>query len=117
METRMIGLIALAPLIAEVAAHAPPQPVGIPVWVEAAPGTAYIAKCHIRSFKGPLGLYTNTYYIDSKGPFKDRIPSPNAQCVFTKKAGEGPATLHIQKNGDHAATADAAGRWVRLNVW
>ena len=113
----MIALAALTPLVALIAAHAPPQPVGIPVWVDAAPGVAYAAKCHIRTFKGPLGLFANTYYIDTKGPFRDRIPSPNAQCVFGKIKGDGPATLHILKNGDHAATVTVPGKWVRMEVW
>lgn len=113
----MISTLALVPLIAEIAAHAPPQPAGIPVWVDAAPGVAYAAKCHIRSFKDPLNQLENTYTINTKGPFRDRIPSPNAQCVFGKVRGEGPATLHILKNGDHTATVTTPGKWVRMAVW
>ncbi len=90
---------------------------GLPVSVEAAPGAAYLAKCHIRTFKNAEGLFANTYVIDTKGPFHDTIPSPNAQCVFGKVKGQGPVTLHIRKAGDHAATSTAAGRWVRLDVW
>lgn len=105
------------PPTAEVAAHAPPRPAGLQVWIDAAPKTAYVAKCRIRTFKGPLGLYNNTYYIDSQGPFRDHIPSPNAQCVFGKVRGDGPVTLHIDKNGDHAATVNEPGKWMRVQVW
>jgi hypothetical protein len=116
----MIALIALALW----AAPAKPAPVGMPVSVEAAPQTAYYAHCHIRTFKAAVGGanygtqgYVNTYTIDTHGLFHDRIPSPNAQCVFGKVKGDGPVTLHIFKDGDHKATATEAGKWVRLEVW
>ena len=98
-------------------AGASAAPMALPVRVEAAPAAHYLAKCHVRSFKSANGLYANTYYIDSHGPFRDTIPSPNAQCVFAKTSGPGRVILHILKNGDHSAASDAPGRWVRLEVW
>ncbi len=116
----MIGLVVLALW----AAPKGPQPVGIQVWVQADPKTAYYAKCHIRTFHAPVGEgnfgaqgFVNTYVIDTHGLFRDRIPSPNAQCVFAKVKGPGPVTLHIFKNGDHTVTVDDPNRWMRLNVW
>jgi hypothetical protein len=99
-----------------IAFHAP-EPTGLPLRVEAEPQTAYFAKCHIRTFRDPYGVYGNTFYLDRKGPLRDRIPSPNAQCLLTKTKGPGPVTLHIVKNGDHAATVTGLNTWVRLNVW
>ncbi len=111
---RRAALLLLLVLPAEGLAQAAP---GLPVRVEAEKGTSYLAKCHVRSFKGPDGLYGNTYTIDSRGPFHDVIPSVNAQCLVSKVKGEGPVVLHIVKGGDHAVRVDAPGTWVRLNVW
>ncbi len=110
-------MIASVALIATLIAFHAPLPPGLPIWVQAGPDTAYFAKCHIRTFRDPDGVYGNTFYLDHKGPLRDRIPSPNAQCLLTKTKGPGPVTLHIFKDGDHAVTVDAANRWVRLNVW
>jgi len=95
----------------------PPPPAGMPIWVEAAPLTAYRVKCHIRTFKDPVRGYANTYSVESRGAFKDRIPSPNAQCLFSKITGDGSVTLHIFKTGDHSATSRRPGQWMRLEVW
>jgi len=103
-------------------AHAQTQ---LPVWVEAAPATQYYARCHIRTFKDPSGRnafgelqgFANTYVIDTSGPFRDLLPSPNAQCLFAKIKGVGDVVLHIQKKGDHTARARKPMTWVRLNVW
>jgi hypothetical protein len=97
-------------------AGAAPSP-GLDVRVDAGKGVSYFAKCHVRTFRGPDGVFANTYVIDSKGAFHDVIPSPNAQCVFSKVKGDGPVVLHIAKGGDHMARVDAPGKWVRLNVW
>ena len=94
-----------------------PEPAGMPMRVEAEPRTAYFAKCHIRSFRDPYGVYGNTFSLDRKGPVQDRIPSPNAQCVLTKTGRQGPVTLHIFKDGDHAVTVTGPNEWMRLNVW
>ena len=116
----MIGLITLALWLAP--PH--PPPVGLPISVEAAPQTACYAKCHIRTFHAAVGGpnygtegFVNTYVIDSHGAFHDRIPSPNAQCVFGKLKGPGPVTLHIFKDGDHALKVDKPNQWFRLLVW
>jgi hypothetical protein len=117
----MIAPVAIALVL--IASH-PPRPVGVPVQVEADPKAVYYAKCHIRTFHAPnsdvnFGTqgFVNTYVIDSHGPFFDRIPSPNAQCVFGKLKGPGPVTLHLFKNGDHAVTVTTLNTWMRLNVW
>jgi hypothetical protein len=112
----MIGPVVLVPALLSISFHAP-QPPSLPIAVEADPGTAYFAKCHIRTFRDPYGVYGNTFYLDRKGPLRDRIPSPNAQCVFGKVKGAGPVTLHIFKHGDHAVTVNNLGEWRRLNVW
>ena len=87
------------------------------VWVEAAPATLYVAKCHVRTYRGVLGVYANTYYIQSQGMFRDQIPSPSAQCVFGKVKGPGPVTLHLWNGADHSATVLDPGRWRRVEVW
>jgi len=110
----MIGLLVLGTMVI---GEPVPQPVGMPVRVDAEPGAAYLAKCHIRTFMTPDRVYANTYYIDSHGPFHDRIPSPNAQCIFGKVKGPGPVTLHIYKGGDHALRVDRPNQWLRLLVW
>jgi hypothetical protein len=97
-------------------ASAAPVP-GLDVRVDAPKGVSYLAKCHVRTFKGPDGVYANTYVIESQGAFHDVIPSPNAQCVFSKVKGDGPVVLHIAKSGDHMVRVDTPGKWVRLNVW
>jgi hypothetical protein len=110
------SLTALASTLLLISFHTP-QPPSLPIWVEAGPKTAYFAKCHIRTFRDPYGVYGNTFYLDRKGPLRDRIPSPNAQCVMAKTRGPGLVTLHIFKDGDHAVTVDEPNRWMRLNVW
>lgn len=97
----------------------------LPVWVEAEPRTRYYAKCHIRTFKDPDGRdasgelqgFANTYVIDTAGPFRDRLPSPNAQCLLTKISGKGDVVIHIFKAGDHSVRTQKPMTWVRLNVW
>ncbi len=93
------------------------EPMGMPVTVQAAPGTAYAVKCHVRSYKTKEGVLANTFTIINKGPFKDMIPSPNAQCQIWKTGGPGAVTVHIFKTGDHAASTDAVGKPVSLQVW
>ncbi len=89
---------------------------GLPLTIQAAPSAAYIVKCHVRTYTTPEGGVANTFALDRKGPFKDVIPSVNAQCQLWKTAGSGPVTLHIFKAGDHAAVADT-GKPAFLQVW
>ncbi len=113
----------IIPALLLIALHTP-VPASLPVWVVADPKTVYYAKCHIRTFHAPaselnFGTYgfVNTYVIDTHGPFHDRIPSPDAHCLFGKVKGEGPATLHIFKDGDHAVTVTKINQWMQLTVW
>ena len=75
-----------------------------------------MVKCHVRTYTTPEGGIANTYALDRKGPFKDTIPSVNAQCQLWKTAGPGPVTLHIFKAGDHAAVAEI-GKPASVQVW
>lgn len=103
----------------------PAAPGALPVSVEAGPKTRYYAKCHISTFKftsaknafGTVEGFANTYVIDTSGPFADRIPSTNAQCVIAKISGDGDVVLHLRKDGDHSVRTSGALKWVRLNVW
>ncbi len=108
----MIGAVFSLASVALAAA----MPAGLPLTVQAAPGAAYIVKCHVRTYTTTEGGIANTYALDRKGPFKDVIPSVNAQCQLWKTAGPGPVTLHIFKAGDHAATADV-GKPASVQVW
>ena len=89
---------------------------GLPLTIQAATGAAYVVKCHVRTYTTPEGGIANTYALDRKGPFKDTIPSVNAQCQLWKTAGPGPVTLHIFKAGDHAAVAEI-GKPASVQVW
>jgi hypothetical protein len=113
----LVGVTALA-LVGGAALRATgaPQVPGLPLTVDAAPGAAYVVKCHVRTYTTPEGGIANTYALDRKGPFKDAIPSVNAQCQLWKTAGPGPVTLHIFKAGDHSATADI-GKPASVQVW
>jgi hypothetical protein len=93
------------------------MPAGLPLKIQAAPAAAYVVKCHVRTFTTLEGGLANTYGLDRKGPFKDAIPSVNAQCQLWKTGGPGPVTLHIFKAGDHAVTAANVGPPVYLQVW
>jgi hypothetical protein len=93
------------------------DPIGMPVTVQAASATSYAVKCHVRTYKTKAGVLANTFTIINKGPYKDEIPSPNAQCQLWKTAGPGVVTLHILKGGDHAATVADVGKPVPLQVW
>ena len=93
------------------------DPVGMLLTLDAGAGTAYAVKCHVRTYKTREGVLANTYTIVNKGPYKDAVPSPNAQCQLWKTGGPGPVTLHIYKAGDHAVTAAEVGKPVPLQVW
>jgi hypothetical protein len=110
-------MIAAAAVALVLASFHTPEPTGLPIRVDADRRTAYLAKCHFRTFRDPYGVYGNTFYLDRTGPARDRIPSPNAQCLLTKTKGPGPVTLHIFKDGDHAVTVNTVNQWMRLNVW
>jgi len=71
----------------------------------------------VRTYTTKEGAIANTYTVVNKGPFRDVIPSSNAQCQFWKTGGAGPVTLHIAKGGDHAVTATDVGKPVSLQVW
>ena len=99
------------------ATSASAQTVGLPMTIQAAPGTPWAVKCHVRTYTTKEGGIANTYTVVNKGPFRDMIPSVNAQCQFWKTGGTGPVTLHIVKGGDHAVTATDPAKSVFLQVW
>ena len=113
----MIGPILSLALAALTQGPALSDPVGMPLSVEAAAGTSYAVKCHVRSYKTREGVLANTFSIVNKGPYKDAVPSPNAQCQLWKTGGPGAVTLHIFKGGDHAASASEVNKPVPLQVW
>jgi len=115
--SRLFPAAILAALALAMAATPALAQATLPLTVQTAPGTPWAIKCHVRTYTTKEGAIANTYTVVNKGPFRDVIPSSNAQCQFWKTGGAGPVTLHIAKGGDHAVTATDVGKPVSLQVW
>jgi len=113
----MIRVFSICAILTLAASAASAQTAGLPLTIQAAPATTYSVKCHVRTYNTPQGGIANTFTVVNKGPYRDVIPSVNAQCQLWKTGGPGPVTLHIVKNGDHAVTAANIGPPVSLQVW
>lgn len=78
-----------------------PEPPGphLALAIEAAKDTHYQMLCQVRAYATGPGQYANRYGVDTSGPFKDTILSPNADCTAELVSGAGPVKITLTKPG------------------
>ena len=78
-----------------------PPPAGphLELTIAAPKDTHYQMLCQVRTYQVAPGQYANRYGVDTSGPYKDTILSPNADCNAEIVSGPGPVTITLTKPG------------------
>ena len=118
---RRVLLIGLAPLVLaaceppgagnpKTPTAAPPAGPHLDLKIEAAKDAHYQMLCQVRTYSTGPGQYANRYGVDTTGPYKDTILSPNADCNAELVTGTAPVKITLSKPGTTtSATIETAG--------
>jgi hypothetical protein len=91
-------------------AAAPPSGPHLDLVIEAPKDTHYQMLCQVRTYQVAPGQYANRYGVDTTGPYKDTILSPNADCNAEIVTGPAPVKITLSKPGTTtSATIDTPG--------